>query len=66
MQSHTILLCLYVADPASFPASNSLGTLFTSEKRLCNKQILQSSYYHLIDVIIIKIEFILQNYTGLL
>ena len=28
-QLHTVLLCLYVADPATFPASNSvLGPYF--------------------------------------
>ena len=31
-QSHTVLLCLYAADPANFPASNNvLVTLISSE-----------------------------------
>ena len=31
-QFHTVLLCLHVADPATFLSSNSiLGTLFCSE-----------------------------------
>ena len=34
-QFHTVLLCLYVADPATFLALNSiLGTLFPSENSL--------------------------------
>ena len=34
-QFHTVLLCLYVADPATFLASNSvLGTLFSFESSL--------------------------------
>ena len=35
IQFHTVSLCLYVADPATFLASNSvLGTLFSSENSL--------------------------------
>ena len=34
-QFHNVLLCLYVADPAIFLASNNvLGTLFSSESSL--------------------------------
>ena len=34
-QVHTVLLCLYVADPATSLASNILlGTLFSSENHL--------------------------------
>ena len=33
--THTVLLCLYVADPATFLSSNSVpGTLFSSENSL--------------------------------
>ena len=34
-QCHTVILCLYVVNPATFLASISvLGTLFSSEKSL--------------------------------
>ena len=46
-QFNTVLLCLYVADPATFLASESiLGALFSSENSL-----------------FIQFEFVLQNYT---
>ena len=60
---HTVLLCLYVADPATCLASDSvLGTLFTSENSLFiqiwKRLILLSLYYYLINTvnIIIQVE----------
>ena len=60
-QLHTVLLCLHVADPATYLASNSvLGTLFSSGNSLFNyvwkKYICLSLYYHLSYVVNIGIQ----------
>ena len=65
---HAVLLCLYVADPANFLASNSvLGTLFSSENSLfiqgkknnCKFVILSHRYCKYPNS---KFEFPFQNY----
>ena len=57
---HTVLLCLYVADPATSLASNSvLMTLSSSEDSL-----FLSLYYYLINIVHVKmlsLNFPLQN-----
>ena len=53
---YTVLLCLCVADPATFLASNTvLGTLFSSEKSFFYSLLKKSLYYYLIYIVSIKI-----------
>ena len=64
--THTVLLCLYVADPATFLASDSvLGTLYSSENslfiQLWQKQIFLRLYHHvtkIANITILSLNFI--------
>ena len=60
-QFHTVLLCLYVADPATSLASN----IFSSENSLfiqLRKTQICPSLYNVVNITILCCEFLIQNH----